>query len=61
MDALTCKICMDRQIGVAFLPCAHVVSCTECAARVDKCPVCRSEFTQAQKLFLPSEFSPKAF
>ncbi|VEN42494.1 unnamed protein product [Callosobruchus maculatus] len=56
MDALTCKICMDNQIDVVFLPCAHVVACTSCAARVDKCPLCRSEFTQAQKLYLPSEF-----
>lgn len=57
MDALTCKICMDNQIDVVFLPCAHVVACTECAARVDRCPLCRSQFTQAQKLYLPGEFS----
>ncbi|CAH1164601.1 unnamed protein product [Phaedon cochleariae] len=56
MDALTCKICMDNQIDVVFLPCAHVVACTSCAARVDRCPLCRSEFERAQKLYLPSEF-----
>ncbi|KAJ8931608.1 hypothetical protein NQ314_015470 [Rhamnusium bicolor] len=56
MDALTCKICMDNQIDVVFLPCAHVVACTICAARVDRCPLCRSEFNQAQKLYLPGEF-----
>ncbi|KAJ8978703.1 hypothetical protein NQ317_015951 [Molorchus minor] len=56
MDALTCKICMDNQIDVVFLPCAHVVACTTCAARVDRCPLCRSEFEQAQKLYLPGEF-----
>ncbi|KAG5876978.1 hypothetical protein JTB14_008124 [Gonioctena quinquepunctata] len=57
IDAMTCKICMDNQIDVVFLPCAHVVACTKCAAQVDRCPVCRSQFSKAQKLYLPSEFN----
>ncbi|XP_023012570.2 E3 ubiquitin-protein ligase defense repressor 1 [Leptinotarsa decemlineata] len=57
IEAMTCKICMDNQIDVVFLPCAHVVACSKCAAKVDRCPVCRSEFNQAQKLYLPSEFN----
>lgn len=57
MDSLTCRICMDNQIDVAFLPCAHMVTCHKCASRIDKCPVCRSEFTKAQKLHLPCEFT----
>ncbi|CAH0550830.1 unnamed protein product [Brassicogethes aeneus] len=56
MDALTCKICMDCQIDSVFLPCAHVVACQSCAARCDRCPLCRSDITQAQKLYLPGEF-----
>ncbi|KAJ8925294.1 hypothetical protein NQ315_009123 [Exocentrus adspersus] len=54
IDALTCKICMDNQIDVVFLPCAHVVACTVCASKVDRCPLCRSQFAQAQKLYLPN-------
>ncbi|KAF2883382.1 hypothetical protein ILUMI_22795 [Ignelater luminosus] len=57
MDAMTCKICMDSQIDTAFLPCAHVVACSSCAARCDRCPLCRADIAQAQKIYLPEEFN----
>ena len=27
----TCKICMDGEVGVVFLPCGHLCSCVNCA------------------------------
>ncbi|CAH1125871.1 unnamed protein product [Ceutorhynchus assimilis] len=54
MEAMTCKICMDNRLDSVFMPCAHVVACSECAVRIDRCPLCRSEITQAQKLYMPS-------
>lgn len=56
-DAMTCKICMDHTINTAFLPCAHVLACADCAARCDRCPLCRADITQAQRIYLPTEFS----
>lgn len=56
MDAMTCKICMDHTLNTAFLPCAHVLACSECAARCDRCPLCRADITQAQRIYLPTEF-----
>lgn len=56
LDAMTCRICMDNQIDTAFLPCAHVVACSTCAAKCDRCPVCRADIMQPQKIFLPGEF-----
>ncbi|XP_060536627.1 E3 ubiquitin-protein ligase MYLIP [Cylas formicarius] len=53
IEAMTCKICMDNKIDSVFIPCSHVVACTECAARIEKCPLCRTEISQAQKLFMP--------
>ncbi|KAK0044297.1 baculoviral IAP repeat-containing protein 2-like isoform X1 [Biomphalaria pfeifferi] len=37
-----CKICMDKEVAVVFLPCGHFVSCTDCAAAMKDCPVCRN-------------------
>ncbi|CAL1545883.1 unnamed protein product [Lymnaea stagnalis] len=36
-----CKICMDKEVAVVFLPCGHLVSCAECATAMKDCPVCR--------------------
>ncbi|XP_045461188.1 E3 ubiquitin-protein ligase MYLIP [Harmonia axyridis] len=56
LDSMLCKICMDSQIDTAFLPCGHVLACNHCALRCDKCPICRTDIKQSQKLFLPVEF-----
>uniref|UniRef100_A0A0B7AYB5 RING-type domain-containing protein n=1 Tax=Arion vulgaris TaxID=1028688 RepID=A0A0B7AYB5_9EUPU len=39
---LICKICMDKEVRIVFLPCGHLVSCQECAVALQDCPVCRS-------------------
>ncbi len=40
-NRLLCKICLDREIGVVFLPCGHQLACTQCAACITDCPICR--------------------
>ena len=30
-DQRTCKICMDAEVGVVFLPCGHLCCCVNCA------------------------------
>ncbi|XP_054164283.1 putative inhibitor of apoptosis [Oppia nitens] len=40
-NRLLCKICLDREIGVVFLPCGHQLACTLCAPCVTDCPICR--------------------
>ncbi|KAK0063297.1 baculoviral IAP repeat-containing protein 3 [Biomphalaria pfeifferi] len=37
-----CKICLDQEVAVVFLPCGHLVSCTDCASAMKACPVCRT-------------------
>ncbi|KAI0217611.1 E3 ubiquitin-protein ligase MYLIP [Lamellibrachia satsuma] len=53
-DALTCHVCMDRDINCAFCPCGHVVCCLVCANKLDKCPLCRSEVEKTQQIYLPN-------
>ncbi|KAK3603524.1 hypothetical protein CHS0354_027940 [Potamilus streckersoni] len=40
-DQATCKICLDRDACIVFLPCCHMMSCPQCAPALRKCPVCR--------------------
>ncbi|XP_063614085.1 LOW QUALITY PROTEIN: baculoviral IAP repeat-containing protein 7-like, partial [Penaeus indicus] len=43
----TCKVCMDSEITVVFLPCAHMVTCASCAVSLRQCPICRSDIRYA--------------
>ncbi|XP_067006118.1 E3 ubiquitin-protein ligase MYLIP isoform X2 [Anabrus simplex] len=55
LEAISCRICMDRGIDTAFFPCAHVMACSECAARCERCPLCRGHIEQSQRIYLPLE------
>lgn len=32
-EAITCRICMDREIDTSFSPCGHITSCNSCAEK----------------------------
>ncbi|XP_055372378.1 death-associated inhibitor of apoptosis 2 [Condylostylus longicornis] len=51
-DARTCKVCMDDEVGVVFLPCGHLVTCVQCAPGVTVCPLCRSGIKGYVRTFL---------
>ncbi|KAK7793034.1 hypothetical protein R5R35_004465 [Gryllus longicercus] len=55
LEAMACRICMDRAIDTAFFPCAHVMACGECAARCERCPLCRAQIEQSRRIYLPLE------
>lgn len=59
LEAMSCRICMDRGIDTAFFPCAHVMACSECAARCERCPLCRAHIEQSQRIYLPLELQHK--
>ncbi|XP_059165760.1 baculoviral IAP repeat-containing protein 3-like [Physella acuta] len=35
-----CKICLQRQLKIVFMPCAHLIMCQECAVDFEMCPSC---------------------
>uniref|UniRef100_A0A8C4QH26 RING-type E3 ubiquitin transferase n=1 Tax=Eptatretus burgeri TaxID=7764 RepID=A0A8C4QH26_EPTBU len=43
-DERMCKVCMDQEVSVVFIPCGHLVVCFDCASSpsLRKCPICRS-------------------
>lgn len=47
-----CKICMDKEIGVLFLPCGHLMSCVECGPAMTTCPFCRQTIRGTVRAFL---------
>lgn len=51
-EARLCKICMDNEIGIVFLPCGHLTTCVNCAPSLKDCPVCRSVIKATVRTFL---------
>ena len=48
----TCKVCMDAEVGVVFLPCGHFSCCAGCAKDMDLCPMCRSPIHEMIRTYL---------
>lgn len=46
-----CKICMDIEVGIVFLPCGHLATCVNCAPNLQDCPVCRSAIKATVRTF----------
>lgn len=51
-EARLCKICMDSEVGIVFLPCGHLTVCVNCAPNLTNCPVCRSAIKATVRTFL---------
>ncbi|XP_018414125.1 PREDICTED: E3 ubiquitin-protein ligase XIAP [Nanorana parkeri] len=47
-----CKVCMDKAVSVVFIPCGHLVVCSDCAEVLDKCPICCIIIQRRQKIFM---------
>ncbi|XP_053961917.1 death-associated inhibitor of apoptosis 2 [Anastrepha ludens] len=51
-DARLCKVCLDEEVGVVFLPCGHLVTCVQCAPGVGQCPMCRADIKGFVRTYL---------
>ena len=49
---ITCKVCMDHNLGALFLPCRHLICCEPCSDSVKRCPLCRQRIIGTIKAFL---------
>ena len=50
-DMTTCKICMDKEINIVFLPCGHMAACSECSPAMRVCPMCRAKVKGAVRAY----------
>jgi len=51
-DMMMCKICLDADVGVTFVPCGHLVACVRCSQKFNKCPICRQYIQQKIKCYV---------
>lgn len=51
-DRLTCKICLEEELSILFLPCSHLISCQRCAVNLTNCPLCRSTIHAAIQAYI---------
>ncbi|XP_063534719.1 death-associated inhibitor of apoptosis 2 [Cydia strobilella] len=51
-EARLCKVCMDSEVSVVFLPCGHLVSCARCGAALASCPLCREPVRALVRAYL---------
>lgn len=51
-DIRMCKVCMDAEMDVVFLPCKHMVTCSLCALALAQCPICREDIKYTIKPIL---------
>ncbi|CAB1329258.1 unnamed protein product [Coregonus sp. 'balchen'] len=48
----TCKVCMDKLVSIVFIPCGHLVVCSDCAASLHHCPICRATIRGSVRAFM---------
>lgn len=49
---MTCKICLQEELCMCFIPCGHAVSCAKCMLSLKNCcPICREMFFKVIRLY----------
>jgi len=51
-EAKQCKICMDKEADVVFLPCGHLISCVRCATALSTCALCRQQIKAVVRTYM---------
>ena len=41
VDSKLCKVCMDEDACMVFIPCGHLMSCVNCSPSLKNCAICR--------------------
>ena len=47
-----CAVCLDEFKNVVAKPCQHMCVCTVCAVELRACPICRSDVTEWEKVYI---------
>jgi len=49
---LACVVCLEAPRQILLMPCRHVCCCKDCAERLERCPICRTETKSLAEVFL---------
>lgn len=52
MEQRQCKVCMNKDMNIVFLPCGHLTCCDACAPSLRNCPICRTNIRGTIKTYL---------
>mmetsp|Transcript_37210 Transcript_37210/g.76267 ORF Transcript_37210/g.76267 Transcript_37210/m.76267 type:complete len:348 (+) Transcript_37210:50-1093(+) len=57
-DQLSCSVCLCNRIDTLLMPCNHACMCHSCAVQLaggtpPKCPICRRQAAQMQRIYFP--------
>lgn len=47
-----CRICLEKDREIVFMPCGHLISCRECGAKLDNCAICRKQIYMYVRAFM---------
>ena len=50
-ENIKCKICLEYEANVVFLPCGHIIACLDCTFALTHCCVCRIEIKSLTRCF----------
>ena len=46
-----CRVCMDQECDLIFLPCSHLSVCRSCGKVLKTCPICRKKIWTTVNVF----------
>ncbi|XP_076821513.1 E3 ubiquitin-protein ligase XIAP-like isoform X1 [Clavelina lepadiformis] len=52
IDERICKVCLDKEADVVFIPCGHICCCIECTHALRTCPICREKIEKALRTYM---------
>ncbi|XP_066297349.1 putative inhibitor of apoptosis [Branchiostoma lanceolatum] len=47
-----CKICMEEETEIVFVPCGHFAVCQNCSASLHCCPICRKDIDRTVRTYM---------
>lgn len=47
-----CRICLEKDVQVAFISCGHTLCCKSCAAKLNNCCICLKRINGTMRIYL---------
>lgn len=51
-ESKRCKICLEADIAMVFIPCGHLVCCQGCASLVSRCCLCETSVRDSVRVYM---------
>ena len=51
IESRLCKVCMDEEACIVFVPCDHLMSCINCSPSLKNCAICRRPVKSTRRVY----------